>query len=66
MKESVKMLHLNRYEFGIIIKSLTEFRNQLLREKEDTEVVDRLLLKTIDAPEKKTFVKRLVHNGRSR
>ena len=35
-----------------------EFRNRLLRAKEDTEPVDEILLKAIDAPEKrKSFFK---------
>ena len=44
---------LDKYEIGIIINALNEFRNRLLREKEDTEPVDEVLLKAIDAPEKK-------------
>ena len=53
MRETVKVLELDKYEIGIIINALNEFRNRLLREKEDTEPVDEVLLKAIDAPEKK-------------
>ena len=52
MRETVKVLELDKYEIGIIINALNEFRNRLLREKEDTEPVDEVL-KAIDAPEKK-------------
>ena len=58
MRENIKVLELDKYEIGIIINALNEFRNRLLREKEDTEPVDEVLLKAIDAPEKKkTFFK---------
>lgn len=53
MKETVKTLELDKYEIGIIINALNEFRNRLLKEQEDTEPVDEVLLKAIDAPEKK-------------
>ena len=49
MRETVKVLELDKYEIGIIINALNEFRNRLLREKEDTEPVDEVLLKAIDA-----------------
>lgn len=53
MRETVKVLELNKYEIGIIINALNEFRNKLLNQKEDTEPVDEVLLKALDAPEKK-------------
>lgn len=53
MRETVKILELDKYEIGIIINALNEFRNRLLKEKEDTEPVDEVLLKAIDSPEKK-------------
>lgn len=53
MSETVKVLELNKCEIGIIINALNEFRNRLLKQKEDTEFIDEVLLKAIDAPEKK-------------
>ena len=41
-------LKVDRYELGIIINSLVEFRNKLIREKEDTEPVDDVILKLVD------------------
>ena len=41
------------YDYKLLVNALNEFRNRLLREKEDTEPVDEVLLKAIDAPEKK-------------
>ena len=44
MSETVKVLELDKYELGIIINALNEFRNKLLKEREDTEPVDDVLL----------------------
>lgn len=63
MRETVKILELDKYEIGIIINALNEFRNKMLNAKEDTEPVDEVLLKALDAPEKKRpLVKCLVRD----
>lgn len=53
MRETVKILELNKYEMGIVINALYEKRNRLAKANEDTEPVDEVLLKAMDAPEKK-------------
>lgn len=40
-------LKLDKIEFGIIINGLVEFRNKLIREKEDTTPIDDLILKLL-------------------
>lgn len=40
-------LKLDQAEFEIIINGLVEFKNKLIREKEDTALVDDLLLKLL-------------------
>ncbi len=57
MREIVNILELNKYEKGIIINALNDFRNKLLNTNEDTEPIEEVLLKVIDAPEKKVFCK---------
>lgn len=65
MRETIKVLELDKYEIGIIINALNDLRNRLLSSKEDTEPVDEVLLKAIDAPEKKRpFVKCLTRDER--
>lgn len=60
MKE-VKVLELDKYELGIIINALNELRNSLLELDEDTICVDELLLKVLDAPDKRRmFAKKYV------
>lgn len=41
-------LKLDVYELKIIINSLNKFRNQLIRENENTDVIDELLSKYIE------------------
>lgn len=53
MKEEVKVLELDKYEIGIVINALNEMRNKLIAEQRETEPVDDVLLKAIDAPCKK-------------
>lgn len=55
MKDEVKVLTLDKYEIGILINALNEFRNKLIAEQRETEPVDEVLLKAIDAPSKKKF-----------
>ena len=55
MKDEIKLLELDKYELGILINALNEFRNKLIKEQRETEPVDEVLLKAIDAPSKKKF-----------
>lgn len=58
MKEEITVLQLDKYELGILINALNEFRNKLIQENQNTEYVDELLLKTIDTPPKKKLLTR--------
>ncbi len=53
MKEFIKVLELDRYEMGIVINALNEMRNKLISEDKETSPIDEVLLKVLDAPEKK-------------
>lgn len=52
-KEEKRILELDRYEHGVVINALNEMRNDLIGEDRPTDIVDEILLKTIDAPTKK-------------
>lgn len=52
-KEEKHILMLDRYEQGVVINALNEMRNDLIGEERLTDIVDEVLLKTIDAPIKK-------------
>ena len=47
------VLEMDRYEHGVVINALNDMRNDLIGEDRPTDIVDELLLKTIDAPTKK-------------
>jgi predicted N-formylglutamate amidohydrolase len=53
MREEERILELDRYEHGVMVNALNEFRNDLIEEKQSTDAVDDLLIKTIDAPTRK-------------
>ncbi len=55
MKDIYKILELDKYEIGLIINALNEFRNKLISEHSETDFVDEVLLKVLDAPEKKRY-----------
>lgn len=56
--KDVKVLELDKYELGIIINALNEFRNILLMQKNETTYVDEVLLKVLDAPDKRRMFPR--------
>lgn len=69
--EDTKILELDKYEYGIVINALNQLRNDLIKEEESTDVINELLLKVIDAPDKsqkkKTiFVKTLTRDNERR
>ena len=53
MREEKRVLTLDRYEQGIIINALNDFRTELMEDKRPTDAVDDVLIKAIDAPTKK-------------
>ena len=55
MKKELKVIDFDKYEIRIIITALNDLRNRLLNEDKDTFNVDELLLKVLDAPEKKRY-----------
>lgn len=44
-------IELDQYEAGVIVQSLNEKRNQLIKEQEPTDAVDEVLLKVINVIE---------------
>ena len=48
-----KILSLDHFEQRLMVRGLTDFRNDALRDGKPTEDVDDLILKVIDAPTKR-------------
>lgn len=55
MKSKKYQIRLDEYERGVLLNSLMEMRNGLIREGKDIEPVNELILKIINSP-KKTFL----------
>lgn len=55
MGDEKRVLVLDRYDHKILINTLYEKRNELIKEKKSTDLIDEVLLKTVDAPIKKFF-----------
>ena len=56
MKEEIKVLELDKYEQGILINALNEFRNNKLEQNIDTEIIDKLIINLLNAPKNKKFL----------
>ena len=54
MKKDKRVVQLEENECSIVIRCLNDKRTELLRQEKDTEAVDELLLKLIDAPKRKS------------
>lgn len=52
MREKKYRIRLTEFERGILLNSLMEMRNGLIREGKDTEPVNELILQIINAPYK--------------
>jgi len=49
------ILKITHEQRGIIVNALNEFRNALIKEEKDYDIVTEVLLKVLDAPEKSRF-----------
>ena len=57
MRDDRKVVMLDNYDHGMVITALNDKRNIMLRERKDTDAVDEVLLKLIDAPSRKVRVR---------
>ncbi len=51
--EETRTVDLDIYDFKLVINALNEFRNKKLAENVDTEIIDELIKKILDAPLKR-------------
>ncbi len=54
MQKGKRVVQLEETECGILIRCLNDKRTELIQQDKDTDVVDELLLKVIDAPTRKS------------
>lgn len=63
MAEKKYYIALDDFERRVVINGLNQFRTQLLSEGQNTETLDEVLLKIIDAKQKRFCVIREDHHG---
>ena len=51
-KQDMRVLTLDPYQHGVVINALNNLRNDLIEDKRPTDIVDEVLIKTVDAPSK--------------
>lgn len=56
-EETMYILKLNKYDYGIIMNTLNDKRNELLEKGHDTEIIDDVLYKVIEAQERQKGVR---------
>ena len=56
-REERRVLSLDQYQHGVIVNALNDKRNDLIKKKRPTDIVDEVLLKALDAPRKKVRCK---------
>ena len=62
--EEQRIIILNKYEYGLMINALNEFRTKLIKEKKSTELVKELLLRLLNIPVRKKSIFQRVSNER--
>lgn len=62
--EEQRIIILNKYEYGLMINALNEFRTKLIKENKSTELVNELLLRLLNIPVRKKSLFQRVSNER--
>lgn len=62
--EEQRIIILNKYEYGLMINALNEFRTKLIKENKSTELVNELLLRLSNIPVRKKTIFQRVSNER--
>ena len=52
MNNEKRVMEIDKVEFAIIVNALMNMRNALLEEEKETDLVDKVIRKTIKAPTK--------------
>ena len=66
MSDKKRVLVLDKYEHNMVLSALNDKRNSLIKEQKSTDLVNEVLLKTVDAPVKRFFKLKEKNEDRSR
>ncbi len=53
--EETRTITLDKYDYRLMINALDEFRNMKIKENVDVDIIDKLIIKIINAPTKKSL-----------
>lgn len=48
--EEMRTINIDKYDYRLMLNALNEFRNLKLQENVDTEIIDKLMEKLLNAP----------------
>ena len=48
--EEMRTINIDKYDYRLMLNALNEFRNLKLQENVDTEIIDKLMEKILNAP----------------
>lgn len=48
--EEIRTIAVDKYDYRLIINALNEFRNTKIQENINTEIIDKLIIKLLNAP----------------
>lgn len=65
--EEKRIVTLDKYEYGMLINALNEFRTKAIKENKSTQAINELLIRMLNIPVKRTlFQRERVINGNER
>lgn len=53
--EETRTITLDKYDYRLMINALDEFRNMKIKENVDVDIIDKLIIKIINAPTKRSL-----------
>lgn len=53
--EETRTITLDKYDYRLMINALDEFRNMKIKENIDVDIIDKLIIKIINAPTKRSL-----------
>ena len=54
--EETRVISFDKYDYKLMLNALNEFRNNKLEQNIDTEIIDKLIIKLLNAPKNKKTI----------
>ena len=63
MEDKKRIMEIDRVAYGIILNSLVSMKNELKKQEKETDLIDKVIIKIVNAPSKK---KGIFHSKKER